>query len=190
MQKIRLAVFASGTGSNAVNLIHYFKQHASIEIGVIVCNRPEAPVLRQAQALHVDTRVITNENANDGNYLVELMKNSQIDGIVLAGYLRRIPRELIQHFPNRMINLHPSLLPKYGGAGMYGNRVHETVLANHEEKSGITIHFVNEEYDEGGIIAQFELPIHKGMTLEDLKTAIHALEQEQLPLIVERTFEK
>jgi phosphoribosylglycinamide formyltransferase-1 len=188
MQKTRLAIFASGAGSNAVNLITYFKDHPFVEVKLIVCNRPNAPVVQRVKEYNAPCVLITNDEATDGHSLIDLMEKHHINGIVLAGYLRQIPKELIAHFADRIINLHPSLLPKYGGPGMYGDRVHEAVLANHEQLTGITIHLVNEEYDKGAILEQVEFPIPKNMTLAELKSAIHCIEQEHFPLIVERTF--
>ena len=188
MQKTRLAIFASGAGSNAVNLITYFKDHPLVEVKLIVCNRPNAPVVQRVKEHNAPCVLITNDEATDGHSLIDLMEKHHINGIVLAGYLRQIPKELIAHFADRIINLHPSLLPKYGGPGMYGDRVHEAVLANHEQLTGITIHLVNEEYDKGAILEQVEFPIPKNMTLAELKSAIHCIEQEHFPLIVERTF--
>ena len=188
MQKTRLAIFASGAGSNAINLIRFFNEHPSIQVVEVVCNRPDAPVVQRVKDLNIPCCLITNEEAANGQFLSDRMSELKVDGIVLAGYLRQIPKELIQHYPNRIINLHPSLLPKYGGPGMYGDHVHRAVLANQEQKTGITFHFVNEEYDKGAILAQFELPIQKDTSLNELKQGIAELEQNYFPLVVERTF--
>lgn len=188
MQKTRLAIFASGAGSNAVNLIRYFKDRPFIDVALVVCNRPNAPVVQRVKEQNAPCVLITNDEATDGQFLIDLMEKHHINGIVLAGYLRQIPKELIAHFTDRIINLHPSLLPKYGGPGMYGDRVHEAVLANQEQFTGITIHLVNEEYDKGAILEQVEFPIPVNMTLAELKSAIHGIEEEHFPLIVERTF--
>jgi phosphoribosylglycinamide formyltransferase-1 len=188
MQKTRLAIFASGAGSNAVNLIRYFKDRPFIDVALVVCNRPNAPVVQRVKEDNVPCILISNKETTDGQFLIGLMEKHRINGIVLAGYLRQIPKELIDHFTDRIINLHPSLLPKYGGPGMYGDRVHEAVLANHEQFTGITIHLVNEEYDKGAILEQVQFPIPVNMTLAELKSAIHGIEEEHFPLIVERTF--
>ncbi len=188
MQKTRLAIFASGAGSNAVNLIRYFKDHPIIDVALVVCNRSNAPVVDRVKEVNVPCLLISNEETSDGQFLIDLMEKHHINGIVLAGYLRQIPKELIEHFTDRIINLHPSLLPKYGGPGMYGDRVHEAVLANQEQFTGITIHLVNEEYDKGAILEQVQFPIPENMTLAELKSAIHRIEQKHFPLIVERTF--
>lgn len=188
MQKTRLAIFASGAGSNAVNLIRYFKDHSFIEVVMVVCNRSNAPVVQRVKEHNVPCVLITNDEANQGQFLVNLMEKNHVNGLVLAGYLRQIPKELIERFTDRIINLHPSLLPKYGGPGMYGDRVHEAVLANHEQLTGITIHLVNEEYDKGAILEQVEFTIPTNMSLAELKSAIHGIEQIHFPLIVERTF--
>lgn len=188
MQKTRLAIFASGAGSNAINLIRFFNVHPSIQVVAVVCNRPDAPVVERVKGMNIPCYLITNAEAANGEFLSEWMSELKVDGIVLAGYLRQIPKELIQCYSDRIINLHPSLLPKYGGPGMYGDHVHEAVLANQEKKTGITFHFVNEEYDKGAILAQFELPIQKDMSLNELKQGIAKLEQQHFPLVVERTF--
>jgi phosphoribosylglycinamide formyltransferase-1 len=187
MQKTRLGVFASGNGSNAVSLITYFSKHPRIEIGCVVCNRPDAPVVNRVKELGIQCVVIDNEQAKDAQFLVDLCNNEELDVIVLAGYLRQIPAKFIAHYTNKIINIHPSLLPKYGGAGMYGDHVHRAVLMNNESTSGITIHLVNEEYDEGRILAQFTQAIPDGMTLEQLKASIHKLERVYFPIVVEQT---
>ena len=155
MTKIRVAIFASGTGSNAVNLIHFFKNHDSIEVAFVLSNKADAPVLASAQNLGIQTINCSNSEAGEVGFLTTVCRAEKIDWIILAGYLRLIPTDLIQAFPNKIINLHPALLPNYGGKGMHGRNVHTAVLANRETESGITIHLVNEEFDSGRIIAQF-----------------------------------
>lgn len=184
MQKKRIAIFASGTGSNAVNLIHFFKGDDQVEVAFVLSNKAEAKVLTSAKELGIDTLHFDNKQVADGDFLVNLCKKHRIDWIVLAGYLRLIPAELIQAFDRKMINLHPSLLPNYGGKGMHGRNVHEAVIANGEEKSGITIHFVNEEFDKGEIIAQFHCKLTSEDTVESLEGKIRYLEQTYLPTVV------
>ena len=184
MQKKRIAIFASGTGSNAVNLIHFFESDNQVEVAFVLSNKAEAKVLTSAKDLGVDTLHFDNKQVADGNFLVNLCKEHRVDWVVLAGYLRLIPAELIQAFDHKMINLHPSLLPNYGGKGMHGRNVHEAVIANGEEKSGITIHFVNEEFDKGEIIAQFHCKLTSEDTVESLEGKIRYLEQTYLPTVV------
>lgn len=187
MKKKRLAIFASGTGSNAMNLIHYFTGHKSIEVGFVLSNKKDAPVLASANKIGVDTLFFSNSEVSNGQFLIDLCRTHQINYIILAGYLRLIPLDFIEAFSEEIINLHPSLLPSYGGKGMYGRNVHNAVLENNEQESGITIHFVNQKFDEGRIIAQFRCPISSVDTLPDLEAKIRNLEQNYLPVVVEKT---
>lgn len=187
MNKTSIGIFASGTGSNAINLINYFKNHTSIEIGFVLSNKSDAPVLNSAKALGIETIYRTNEEVANGNFLVKLCQTHGIDWIILAGYLRLIPLQLIHNYENKIINLHPSLLPKYGGKGMHGTHVHKAVIEAKETESGITVHFVNEEFDKGRIIAQFRCSIDDKDTVETLEKKIHVLEQSYLPVVIEKT---
>lgn len=187
MTKAKIAIFASGTGSNAINLIHFFKNHPSIEVGFVMSNKKNALVLSSAEKLDVSVLSYSNEQVADGVFLSRICQENGIDWIVLAGYLRLIPIELIQSYNNRMINLHPSLLPKYGGKGMFGGNVHKAVLENKETESGITIHYVNNEFDKGNIIAQFHCSIEVTDNLKDLEGKIRKLEQGYLPVVVQNT---
>ena len=187
MQKKRIAIFASGTGSNAINLIRFFEGHSSIEIAFVLSNKADAPIMTSAKELGIETMHYSNQQVADGDFLNNLCKNEGIDWIVLAGYLRLIPAELIQAYNDKMINLHPSLLPNYGGKGMHGRNVHTAVLENKEEESGITIHFVNEEFDKGRIIAQFHCEIEPTDGVEDLEKKIRYLEHSYLPIVVQNT---
>lgn len=187
MTKIRVAIFASGTGSNAVNLIHFFKNHDSIEIAFVLSNKADAPVLGSAQNLGIKTISCSNPEAGETGFLSNICRDENIDWIVLAGYLRLIPTGLIQAFPNKIINVHPSLLPKYGGKGMHGRNVHTAVIRNRETQSGITIHFVNEEFDSGRIIAQFHCALNQNDTIESLEAKIRYLEQSYFPVVVQTT---
>ncbi len=190
MQKKRLAIFASGTGSNAMNLIRHFENDADFEVAFVLSNKENAPIVQSASEAGIKVLCYSNEEVSDGQLLTRLCQETQIDWIILAGYLRLIPRELIQAYPNRIINLHPSLLPKYGGKGMYGAKVHEAVLANGETETGITIHFVNEVFDDGEIIAQFKCPVNADESVESLQQKIHGLEHENLPSVVKETILK
>lgn len=187
MEKQRVAIFASGTGSNALNLIAHFKQHAHIEIAFVLSNKADAGIVASARAQGIPTFVCSNEEAAEARYLLDLCSEQRIDWIVLAGYLRLIPAAFIAEFERKMINLHPSLLPNYGGKGMHGRHVHTAVLAAGEKHTGITVHFVNSEFDKGEIIAQFHTPIQAGATIEDVEASIRYLEHSYLPVVVEHT---
>lgn len=187
MIKHRVAIFASGTGSNAVNLINTFKGNDQIEVAFVLSNNSAARVLDSAKELGVKTYCYSNEEVADGAFLTNLCLEEKIDWIVLAGYLRLIPSELIAEYSNKLINLHPSLLPKYGGKGMYGSNVHKAVLENNEKESGITIHYVNQEFDKGRIIAQFHCAIAPEDQQSDLESKIRHLEQAYLPIVIQNT---
>ena len=181
----KIAIFASGTGLNAINLIDYFKGNSFVEIVFVLSNKKDALVIESASKLGVETICCSNNQAADADFMIQLCENYAVDFIVLAGYLRLIPALLVDRFEERIINLHPSLLPKYGGKGMYGHHVHEAVLANHENESGITVHFVNKEFDKGRVIAQFKFKIENGFELADVQREISRLEQLHLPLVIE-----
>lgn len=187
MQKKRIAIFASGKGSNALNIIDHFKDHEKIEVGVIITNRREAPVVQGAHDEGIDVVCLSNEAAEDASVLIKVCKEHSIDHIVLAGYLRKIPVDLIADFEERIINIHPALLPKYGGKGMYGDFVHGAILKNKETETGITIHYVNENFDEGRIIAQFHCPVFEMDTLENIRERIQRLEKNYFPFVIEQT---
>ncbi len=182
----RIAIFASGNGSNAQRIAEYFNEISEIEIGLILTNNPKAGVLKRAETLGLES-VVFNRNEFTENAKVDiLLQDHEIDFIVLAGFLWLIPEFLINEYPNKIVNIHPALLPKYGGKGMYGMRVHETVIANGEKQSGISIHYVNNKYDEGQIIFQANFDIEKGETAESLAAKIHELEHEHFPKVLER----
>ncbi len=182
----RLAIFASGAGSNAAKIIAHFEQHPTIKIALIVCNKPGAGVLTIASNNQIPVLMIEKDPFLKGDaYTAELAANT-IDFIVLAGFLWKIPAALIEAYPNKMVNIHPALLPKYGGKGMYGAKVHEAVIAAGEKESGITIHWVNEHYDEGGIIFQAACSIDPLDTADSLANKIHALEHLHFPMQLER----
>jgi phosphoribosylglycinamide formyltransferase-1 len=187
MNKVRIAIFASGTGTNAINLIRYFKENEQIEVGFVLSNKSDAPVLNSASDLGIKALNFSNQEVADGDFLTKICRDNKTDWIVLAGYLRLIPASFIHAFDGRIINLHPALLPKYGGKGMHGSHVHKAVIENKETTSGITIHFVNEEFDKGEIIAQFSCPVAPSHSAEDLAAKIHRLEQDHLPAVIEKT---
>lgn len=184
---VRVAIFASGAGSNAQKIMEYFEGHQKITVALVVSNKAEAGVLEIAASQKVDTLVIEKEHFFRGDGYVPLLQEKKIDFIVLAGFLLKIPPALIAAFPGRMINIHPALLPKYGGKGMYGHFVHEAVIAAGELESGITIHFVDEQYDHGGTIFQAKCPVTPADTPESLAKKIHALEHENFSRIIEQT---
>ena len=187
MIKFKLALFASGSGSNALNIINYFSSHSAIEIGFVLSNKKDAPIVEKAQKKGIEVLVFSNDEVADGLFLSKVCLEKGIDFIILAGYLRKIPSELLERYTEKMINVHPALLPKHGGKGMFGKHVHEAVLAAKEKESGITIHFVNEHFDEGKKIAQFYFSIDEKDTIESIQSKIHQLEQIYFPVVIEKT---
>ena len=184
---IHLAVFASGTGTNTQKIIDYFRLHATLSVSLIVSNQPAAGVLQIAAKEGIPTLVIEKERFFRGDAYVPELQRRNIGFIVLAGFLWKVPSTLIGAYPNAIINIHPALLPKYGGKGMYGQRVHEAVLANGDPESGITIHYVDELYDHGNIIFQASCPVEPGDTPDTLAQKIHLLEHNSYPSIIEKT---
>ncbi len=188
MEKRKIALFASGNGSNALNIIEYFKNHSQIEVAFVFTNNKNAGIIAAAEKLGVKVLVCNNLDAENSNFLIDLCEKEAISFVVLAGYLRKIPEDFVAHFPNKIINIHPALLPKYGGVGMYGAHVHRAVLENKEKETGITIHFVNSEYDKGEQIAQFSCQLTDNESVESIQEKIHALEMEHFPKVLERVF--
>ena len=180
----RIAILASGSGSNAQCLVEHFRGHAAAEVVLIGCDQPNAGVLQRAWDLGMPSYLFNGAQLRDGTVLHEL-QGLRVDLIVLAGFLRLIPAAMVQAFPGRIVNIHPSLLPKYGGKGMYGQRVHESVIASGERESGITIHLVNEHYDEGEHLFHARCPVLPEDTPETLAQRIHALEHGHFPRVVE-----
>ncbi|MDD2346572.1 MAG: phosphoribosylglycinamide formyltransferase [Bacteroidales bacterium] len=179
-----IIVFASGSGSNAQRIFEYFQSSENINIASIYCNNPNAFVIHRAKSMDVPCRVFSNNELYNGTVLSELrLLNPSL--IVLAGFLCLVPKEIIHAFPHKIINIHPALLPKYGGKGMYGGKVHQSVIANHDQESGITIHFVNEKYDEGDVIFQTTCEISENDTPVSLADKIHQLEYTHFPVVIE-----
>ena len=172
----RLAIFASGNGSNAQRIVEYFQGHPSITIDLILCNKPNAYVLTRAKTLGVPAVVFSRADFYDTSRIPDLLEKNHIDFLILAGFLWLIPLNILSAYPGRIINIHPALLPKYGGKGMYGMKVHEAVVAAGETESGITIHYVDECYDEGTIIFQAICAISPFDTPETLAEKVHQLE--------------
>jgi phosphoribosylglycinamide formyltransferase-1 len=183
--KKRIAIFASGSGSNAQKILEYFKDHSSAEVSIILSNNPDAYVLQRADNFEIPTHVFDREEFYHSDGVLDLLKNLQIDLIVLAGFLWLVPKNLIHSFPNRIINIHPALLPSYGGKGMYGNFVHQAVLEAKEPESGITIHYVNEKFDEGEIIYQAKYKIEPNDTIELMQFKGQQLEHLHYPKTIE-----
>ena len=187
--KVRVAILASGSGTNAENIVNYFKNSSTVEIAMIASNKPGAYVLERAKKLGVPYYHFTNEELKEGMVANQLILK-RIDFIVLAGFLQKIPSGLIQVFPNRIINIHPALLPNYGGKGMYGDKVHQAVIENGDKESGISIHYVNENYDEGAIIFQAKCEVSENDTPNSLAKKIHELEYLHFPKVIEETILK
>jgi len=188
---VNISIWASGSGTNAENIILKFKNHPFIRVKMIVTNNPSAGVIQRAEKLKKTVHIIPKSVLYEKVHrVIELLKEEEIDLIVLAGFLLKVPKEIIQEYPNKIINIHPALLPKYGGKGFYGNHVHAAVLQNKEKETGITIHYVNEEYDEGQIIMQAKCPVLETDTEETLAQRVHQLEYEFYPKVIEQIAEK
>ena len=186
----RIAILASGSGSNAENIANYFKSNSDVEISIILSNKKDAFVLERANKLNIPSQSFNRNDFYETNTVVDLLESMQIDLVVLAGFLWLVPDSLIQAFPNTIVNIHPALLPNYGGKGMYGMNVHNAVIDNKEKESGITIHLVNEKYDDGETILQAKCKIDINDTAEDLANKIHELEYEHFPRAVESYLNK
>ena len=186
----RVAIFASGAGSNAKKIIDHFKNNEKVKISLVVCNKPGAGVLKIAEDAGIPILLIEKEQFFRGDSYTGELKRQNIDFIVLAGFRWKIPDLLIKSFPNKIINIHPALLPKFGGKGMYGSFVHQAVLSSKEKESGITIHFVDEFYDNGKTIFQITCPVYEGDTTETLAKRIHDLEYAHFPKVIEELVEK
>ncbi|MCH5599755.1 phosphoribosylglycinamide formyltransferase [Niabella ginsengisoli] len=182
--KTRLAIFASGAGSNAQKIIDHFKNSPLAEVALIGCNKPNAGVLNIATKENIDSFIIEREQYKKDGY-TDFLHEKRIDFIILAGFLWKIPQPLIDAYPRKIINIHPALLPNYGGKGMYGSFVHEAVITNKEKQSGISIHYVDEHYDHGDIIFQATCDIVTGDTPDSLAQKIHQLEHEHFPRVIE-----
>jgi phosphoribosylglycinamide formyltransferase-1 len=184
----KIVLFASGNGSNAEKIILHFKKSTLANVVTILSNNPDAKVLEKAKNHQIDTVVFTKTELNEG-FVLEKMQNIQPDLIVLAGFLLKFPESIINKFPNKVINIHPALLPKYGGKGMYGMNVHKAVLENNEKETGITIHYVNEHYDQGEYISQHKVSIENCTSAEEIAQKVHELEHKFFPETIERLLE-
>ena len=186
---INLAIFVSGGGTNCENIIKYFKGSDKVRVALVIANKAGIPALEKAERLGVPTCVVPKADLNREEFLLPLMREYSIDFIVLAGFLLVIPDFLIRAYDHRMINLHPALLPKFGGMGMYGHHVHEAVKAACESETGMTVHWVSGKVDGGEIIAQFRTPITPSDTPDDIAAKEHVLEMEHFPQVIDEVLE-
>ena len=182
----KIAIFASGSGTNAQNIITFFEKDNSAEVVLVLSNNPKAIVLERAKQHQVQTCVFDSAQLESETGVLNTLLSHEIEFIVLAGFLWKFPKALLGHFGGKVINIHPALLPKYGGKGMYGEHVHRAVIKHKEKSSGITIHYVNEHYDDGAVIFQAECPVLPRDTAEDLAKKVHALEQQYFPKIIKK----
>ena len=183
---INIAIFASGSGSNAEQIIKHFENHAQIRVALVLTNNPKAMVRERAARLKVPCGVFIRDDFYNSDHVLKLLSSHHIDFIVLAGFLWLIPPDLIRKYPNKIVNIHPALLPKYGGKGMFGQKVHQAVLDSGDSETGITIHYVNENYDEGNIIFQKSCRVNKGDTSDLIQQNVQALEYKYFPMIIEK----
>ena len=182
----RIVIFASGSGSNAENIIKFFQNNDKASVIQVLTNNPHAKVLDRAKALHVSALSFNRVAFTETDDVLHLLRANKTDLIVLAGFLWKIPKRMIYAFPNKIINIHPALLPKFGGKGMYGMNVHKAVVESGEKETGITIHRVNEEYDEGAAIFQAKCQVLSSDTPDDVASKIHELEMEHFPKVIEQ----
>jgi phosphoribosylglycinamide formyltransferase-1 len=188
--KKRIAIFASGSGSNAQKIMEHFKYSNEVEVALILSNNPDAYVLQRADNFEIPSHVFDKHDFYQTTEVVDLLKRLDINLVVLAGFLWLIPQSLLQAFPNKIINIHPALLPKHGGKGMYGDRVHQAVLNAGDDEHGITIHFVNENFDEGEVIYQARFKVEPDDTLEIIKFNGQQLEHLHYPKVIENLLKK
>lgn len=185
-----IAIFASGSGSNAENIAKYFSGRDDIRVSLIISNRKEAPVHERSKKLGIPSYTFSKSEIEEGSQVLKTLRNYNVNFIILAGFLLKISNPLLEAFPNRIINIHPALLPNHGGKGMYGDRVHQAVIKSGELQTGITIHYINENYDEGDIIFQKTCKVSPEDTLEDIANRVHSLEYEYYPKIIESILKK
>lgn len=184
--KVKIAIFASGGGSNADKIIQYFKNHPFVEVGLVVSNKVDAGVLKIAAANNINALIITKESFSKTEDVIEILKSLKTNLVVLAGFLWLVPKHFVDAFPNKILNIHPSLLPKYGGKGMYGHFVHEAVKNNHDTESGMTIHVVNEKFDDGNIIFQKKCLVNDQMNANEIAAEVLKLEHTYYPQVIEK----
>lgn len=184
---IRLAIFASGNGSNAQRITEYFSGHSEIKVDSIVYNVKDAFVAERAKSLNIPAHYFGRKDFYENGNVINFLREHQIDWVILAGFLWLVPQDILTEFHHRVINIHPALLPKYGGKGMYGNHVHEAVITNKETESGITIHLVDEEYDKGEFLFQARCEVLPTDDANSLAEKIHGLEFQHFPIVIEKT---
>jgi phosphoribosylglycinamide formyltransferase-1 len=185
-KKSRIAVFASGSGTNAEEIFKYFQNHSSISVVLLLCNNPQAAVLRRAAKYNIPAKLFTREDFIGSEKVLDWLKEMNVTHVVLAGFLWLLPEYLIRTFPKEIINIHPSLLPKFGGKGMYGSKVHEAVKQSGESETGITIHVVNKHYDEGQVLYQASCKLEPTDTPELIASKVHRLEHKYYSEVIER----
>lgn len=186
MNKSRIAILASGNGTNAEEILKYFQNHPAIEVGLILTNNAQAFVIERAKNYGVAFKIFNKEEFKESKLVLNCLIDHGITHIILAGFLLLIPDYLIKQYPEKIINIHPALLPKYGGKGMYGMKVHQAVKASAENETGITIHLVNEHYDEGRVLFQAQCKIEQNMTAEQIADCVHTLEHTHYPVVIEK----
>jgi phosphoribosylglycinamide formyltransferase 1 len=186
----KIAVFASGSGTNAQNIAEYFQATGDITVSLILANKPDAFVLERAKKLGIPSVVFNRKEFYESRTILDILQKNKINFIVLAGFLWLIPAYLLAAFPGKIINIHPALLPEYGGKGMYGDIVHQAVIRSGDKRTGITIHFVNDHYDEGEIIFQDSFEIQPDDTAESIASKVHKLEYKHFPRVIEETIRK
>jgi len=182
----RIVLFASGSGSNVENIVHHFQENPDIDISCVLSNNREAKVLERCNRLNISALYFNRHSFYKSDCVLGILRSLNPDLIVLAGFLWKLPENLIREFPGKIINIHPALLPKYGGKGMYGIHVHKSVIENRELETGITIHYVNENYDEGAIISQVTVNLDEGDTPESIAEKVHRLEYEHFPKVIQK----
>lgn len=187
---VNIAIFASGSGSNAENISNFFKDKEGVSVRLIISNKTDAFVHKRAEVLGIKSVTFPKESFENTNMVLECLRENQIDFIILAGFLLKVPQNLIDAYPQKIVNIHPALLPKFGGKGMYGNNVHKAVVAAGETESGITIHYINENYDEGNIIFQAKCDVLPDDTYEDVAEKVHQLEYLHFPSVIEAVLTK
>lgn len=181
----KIAILASGSGSNAENIANYFNGSNYAEVSFIIANNPEAYVIERAKRLGIECAVVTKAQFMEADEIIAMLQERSIDFVVLAGFLLLVPSKLIQAYPGRIVNIHPALLPKHGGKGMYGDRVHKAVVESGDTESGITIHLIDEQYDKGTTFFQAKCPVLPTDTPDDVAAKVHALEYEHFPHVIE-----
>lgn len=181
----KIAILASGSGSNAENIANYFNGSDYAEVSLIIANNPEAYVIERAKRLGIECAVVTKAQFMEADEIIAMLQERSIDFVVLAGFLLLVPAKLIRAYPGRIANIHPALLPKHGGKGMYGDRVHKAVVESGDTESGITIHLIDEQYDKGTTFFQAKCPVLPTDTPDDVAAKVHALEYEHFPHVIE-----